>query len=207
MKKIVSLILIAVMLVLSLASCANTSSEVKAPDGMKLVSGDGAPYYLFVPESWGETKGFGTFGAYASDSSNVSVSTYAATDIKVDFSDDTTPGETTANDTTAAATTPSTDKSSREQYIDAYWEMCWRSYLKELNEFAVVDGGKQTLLGGIDAKTYAYTAKYEGIEYKMQMTVTYSGGLMYILTYTAKSANFDAHAEEVAKIISEFKFA
>ena len=85
--------------------------------------------------------------------------------------------------------------------------MCWRSYINELIEFSVIDGGKQnTLLGGIVAKTYVYTAKYEGIEYKIQMTVTYSGGLMYVLTYTAKSANFDAHTEEVAKIISEFKF-
>ena len=200
MKRIILILLTVSMLALSLCACATGGSgNVVAPEGMQIASVDASPYYLFVPKGWGLTQGFGTSGAYTSDSSNVTVSMYSASDIKND--------EASKTDTPAATESGSaSDKSAREQYIDAYWDMCWKTYMSELRDFAVVEDGKQTLLGGYEAKQYVYTAKYENVEYKMQMTVTYSGGLMYILTYTAKSENYISHISEVEKIISEFKF-
>ncbi len=208
MKKIFSLILAILTLSTVLASCGNET--VIAPDGMKLVSGDDCAYNLFVPESWEIINGYGTYGAYTSDASNVSVSTFTATDIGnkkpegTTGADETTeaPAVTDAPDMTEAPT----NKTEREQYIDAYWAMCEKSYTEDLNGFAVVEAGKETALGGLLAKQYEYTAKYEGISYKMQMTVTYSGGIMYILTYTAKADNYDVHKAETEKIVSEFKF-
>ncbi len=203
MKKTITLILALLMLTLTLASCQNGNVAV-APEGMKLASGDDVAYNLFVPDNWQITNGYGTYGGYTSDAANINVSTYTATDIGTKEPEGTTDAETTtAADTTAPQ---NTDKTAREQYIDAYWDMCWKTYIKELNGFSAIEVDKKTELGGLLAKQYVYTAKYEGVEYKMQMTVTYSGGLMYILTYTAKAENYDAHLTEVEKIISEFKF-
>ena len=177
------------MLAFCLASCAGTDANAIAPEGMELASGEGSAYYLFVPESWELTQGYGTWGAYTSDASNVNVSTFTASDIGNKESESTADTTDAAVHTEAPSDTEAapSDKTAREQYID-------------------VEDGKQTTLGGYEAKQYVYTAKYEGVEYKMQMTVTYSGGLMYILTYTAKTANYDSHLTEVAKIVSEFKF-
>lgn len=208
MKRTVSTILAVLMLAFCLASCAGTDANAIAPEGMELASGEGSAYYLFVPESWELTQGYGTWGAYTSDASNVNVSTFTASDIGNKESESTADTTDAAVHTEAPSDTEAapSDKTAREQYIDAYWDMCWKTYMNELNGFSVVEDGKQTTLGGYEAKQYVYTAKYEGVEYKMQMTVTYSGGLMYILTYTAKTANYDSHLTEVAKIVSEFKF-
>ena len=194
MKKIVSLILLILMLSLAFVSCSEEPAV--APEGMKLVSGDDCAYNLFVPENWKGTNGYGTYGAYTSDASNVNVSTFTAADIKVE--------ESETNE--ATETTQATDKTAREQYIDAYWAMCEKSYAEDLNGFSVVEAGKKVTPGGLEAKEYIYTAKYEGTDYKMQTTVTYAGGVMYILTYTAKADNYGTHTDEIAKIVSEFKF-
>ena len=84
--------------------------------------------------------------------------------------------------------------------------MCWKTYVKELSGFSVVEEATRITLGSFDAKQYVYTAKIDGVEYKMQMTVTYSGGLIYVMTYTAKAENFDKHLDSAKKILSEFKF-
>ncbi len=224
MKRIASILLVGIILTMALVSCTGSNEDPVAPDGMKLASAEESAYYLYVPESWGLIDGYGTWGGYASDASNVSVSTFTASDIgsketeSAGTANDTTASpadttvapETTVNpETTAAPDTtsaPDTNISERMQYINAYWEMCRETYAKELNGFAVVEEGKKTTLDTFEAKQYVYTAKYEGVEYKMQMTVTYSGGLMFIVTYTAKAENYDSHLAEVEKILSEFDF-
>ena len=113
----------------------------------------------------------------------------------------------TAGDLNAEGTAEGeTVASERIQYVDAFWAMCKESYARELNGFAVVEEGKSTTLGLLDAKEYVYTANFDNTEYKMMMTVTYSGGVMYILTYTAKTVRYDVYLEDVEKILSEFKF-
>ena len=198
MKKIISIMLVTMILVLALVSCTNGEGGSVAPEGMQLASDENCAYYLYIPENWalldtvsggyvsyldGEQEGIKT------DISNVTVSTFTAGDINAEG---TAEGETVA--------------SERLQYVDAYWAMCKESYARELNGFAVVEEGKSTTLGLLDAKEYVYTANFDNTEYKMMMTVTYSGGVMYILTYTAKTVRYDVYLEDVEKILSEFKF-
>ena len=194
--------LVVLTLSLALVSC-NSAGDV--PDGMKLASLTSSPYHLYIPESWQITQTIAACGGYTSDGSNVNVSVYAASDISVGGSEGTA---VTTEDTSASTevSTDSTVKTSREQYIDSYWEMCWKTYTKELNGFFVITDGKAAKLGGLDAKQYVYTAKFENVEYKMQMTVTYSAGLVYIFTYTAKTENYETHLEQIEKIVSAFKF-
>ncbi len=198
------------MLAALLVSCGG-GNDVVVPQGMQLASLDASPYYLFIPAGWVVSSSPANCGGYTSDGSNVYVSSFPSANIGTE--EETTPSDTTEGNPSAQSeeTTPSTeadqaDKTSRELYIDAYWEMCWKTYTKELSGFSVIEDGTRTTFGSLDAKQYVYTAKIDGVEYKMQMTVTYSGGLMYIMTYAAKKANFDTHLDTAKKILSEFKF-
>ena len=198
--------LVAVVLLLSLVSCNQGGETQPVPEGMKLASQESSPYYLYLPENWVVTHSLGACGGYTSDGSNVNVSIFAAGDIGNNNSEQTTAAPDAQSEAQTEAQTNAPEMNSRNDYIDRYWEMCWKTYTNELNGFSVIEDGKELKLGGLEAKQYVYTANYEGVEYKMQMTVTYSGGLMYILTYTAKTENYKTHLEEVEKIISEFKF-
>ena len=196
------------MLAVLLVSCGG-GNDVAAPQGMQLASLDVSPYYLFIPAGWVVSSSPANCGGYTSDGSNVYVSSFASANIGAE--EETTPLGTESTPAKSEATTPSTeaaqgDKTSRELYIDAYWEMCWKTYTKELSGFSVIEDGTKTTFGSLDAKQYVYTAKIDGKEYKLQMTVTYSGGLIYVMTYTAKKANFDTHLDTAKKILSEFKF-
>ena len=53
MKRIsvVALILAAALSLFAFVSCGE-KEEVKAPDGMKLASGEDVDYYMYVPETW-----------------------------------------------------------------------------------------------------------------------------------------------------------
>lgn len=82
MKKFLSLLLLAVML-LSLVACGSDTPE-GVPDGMKLASDpEIVDYYLFVPESWEVTSRTGMTMAQASlnDDSNVIVTHFTASSI------------------------------------------------------------------------------------------------------------------------------
>ena len=75
-KAIICFILIAVMLIPSLASC----STDKAPDGYKLVACDGDKFRLYVPKSWVANTDSGITSAYYSVEENAFVSVSIAED-------------------------------------------------------------------------------------------------------------------------------
>ena len=84
MKKIIritSVILIAVLLTVSLASC---KKDPTIPDGMKKASDEKADFTLFVPESWTVDLTEAAVGAYCSKSDPSSVSMMAW---ELDYSD------------------------------------------------------------------------------------------------------------------------
>jgi len=213
MKRIIAILLAAMALALPLASCAG-NSEVTIPDGMVLASGEDSAYYLFVPQNWKMIAGYGTYGGSATDGSNVVVSTYTEINLGEDGTTaaSTTAGaaeaaaETTAETTDAETAAPEENLTGAEKYIAEYWSSCKESFAKELKDFNIESEGKATKLDGKAARKYVYTATADGVKYKMQMTVTYSGGLIYIVTYTATENNYETHTSEVDKILTEFKF-
>ncbi len=74
MKKIISLLLCAVMLTSLLASCSG-STETEAPAGMKKASNDAAGYTLFIPTAWeaNETTAITTVSPGVDTKTNVTV--------------------------------------------------------------------------------------------------------------------------------------
>jgi len=185
MKRILSLILLAVICLFAV-SCGK-DSDVEVPDGMKLISEEDDLFYLFVPTSWKEDRGYGNPYAFVSgnDNSNVNVMFHLLN------------------------TTPESN-GTREPYIDAYWAEFENSVKKGFYSYSLIeDECKDSTLGGGDifAKQYVYTVKNMGEEeYKCRAVVTYYGQMICCLTYTSTVQNYDSHTSDVDKIIAEFRF-
>ena len=210
MKKIISILLVVMMLAAMLVSCTGGDLNSIAPEGMQLASTDGNAYYLYIPDNWVVQRSATGCGGAVSDTvesgdtvirtdmSNVIVTTFPVSDINLEESEN----ETTAETTESTAQ----NVSERAKYIIAYWEMCKASFGRTFGDFSVVEEGKGTKVDSLEAKRYVFTAKMDGDEFKIMMTVTYSGGIIYVITYTALTEHYDNHTAEVDKIISEFKF-
>ena len=224
MKRIISVLLVAVMVCGILASCGG-SGDVSVPAGMKLISGEDDAYRLFVPEKWIDISKEGITAACRNeaDTSNVSVTTFLVLEKNPEGTTETpsttetpdtsatpdtsgAPETSAAPDTSAPETTAPAKRSEREVYIDRYWAKCVISYTNELNGFKIIEQGEKTKLGGLEAKKYVYSAVYNDVEYKNMKIVTEFGGLMYVFEYTATTERYDGNLEEVNRIISEFKF-
>ena len=184
MKKITALILAAVMCI-ALCACGE-SAAADAPDGMKKVEVDTKNYTIYVPQSWTVDMSTGTVSAYASatDRSNVSFTAFTVTD--------------------------------RTTTLDSFWESYaddfkstfgdTMKYIDEKGEESAEPVAAKTTLGGIAANKYVYTARVTGEIYKFMQVTCLAAGSIYILTYTAVDSAFDAHVDDVNRIISEFKF-
>ena len=189
MKRIISILLLAVICVFAV-SCGD-NSDVKVPDGMKLISEDDDLFYLFVPSNWTSNRGYGNPYAYVSgeDTSNVTVMFYVL-------------------DTDAVTADPSAEN-PKEPYIDYYWGTVVESLENGFLSYSLSEDESNSTesLDSIYSKQFVYTVKTKDkTEYKCRSVVTYHGEMIFCLTYTAESANYDTHTESVNKIISEFKF-
>ena len=151
--------------------------EITVPDGMQLLSNKAVDYVMFVPDDWSITVNTGMSAARAPEgTASLSVVGF---DIR------------TAN-------------------VDAFWSgyeadikatFGNMSYLSEENKYDTVT------LGGYDsARTYKFTVDKGGATYRYSETVLIRDGYVYLITYSAKSEDFNAYEADYAKILSEFKF-
>ena len=63
-----------------------------------------------------------------------------------------------------------------------------------------------TTLGGKDAKRYVFTYSLDGQVYQVMQIITAQGDMLYVLTYTALSANYATYTEDVEAIRTHFTF-
>lgn len=166
------------MLVLVCFTAVACAGEDAAPDGMKDAAIDGAEYHLYVPEGWILNNGNGISGAYASadERSNVTLTSYL----------------------------PDTQMSAEAYFT----EVCLPQYQNgALADFALVtDQCGDTTLGGLNAKKYVYVYSLGGASYETMQVVVSTGSMIYNLTYTAASATYAEHLEDVESIIAQFVF-
>lgn len=152
-------------------------SDVKTPDGMKLISTDHVAFRFFVPTAWENDMENQAFLAWTTETdgsrSNVSMLTYM----------------------------PAYDGYS----VDDYWtDMCDEPYRNTLPSFALLSmddegepGGEAGKLGDRDAKLYTYTYELGGNHYKTRQAVCVYATSIYVLTYTTLEQHFDSHLAEV----------
>ena len=87
-----------------------------------------------------------------------------------------------------------------------YWDGFKKDILTVSTEFAVVSENEAKVIDGRNAVEHVYTLTVNGVKYKVQQDLVAYSNIMYVITFTSTEDRFDAHAEDVKKIIDEFKF-
>ena len=82
---------------------------------------------------------------------------------------------------------------------------------EEISTFKEIAANEEVAVGNARiAKCFEYTYVLEGVEYHVYQVLARSGGLLnsdlYVLTYTARSANYDAHLEELQNVLNKIEF-
>ena len=151
------------------------SDKVELHEGMKLISTDEHPYRFYVPENWVTNDRGDISAAYFSESDRSNVS--------VQFH--------------------IVDNDKLDTTVEEYFAECEKSY-KQIYSSYTLDSAEDIKMDGINAKKYTYTVVSGGIEYKQMQAIVEKGGAFYVLTYTAVTEKFDAHTDDVNKMIEHF---
>lgn len=186
-------VLLCAVMLLSLASCANTSEE--APAGMQIASCAGADYRLYVPTSWVLNTAYGVSGAYRNleQQSTVSVTSYAVEDYL------------------AAMTADGVNTEESGERIAWFWKFQCLAPVESraLNQAMtmVEEECVATSLDGANARQYRYHGIVNGAELHFLQVVAEREGRFYVFTFTAVSEMFEIYRAEADQMLAYFIFA
>ena len=155
---------------------ACAGTDGNAPMGFKEISEEGVTYDLFVPDEWTADISTGVTAAYYSGKDPANIS-------MIGFELD---GSVTS--------------------IANYWETYEPSLKAVFPDLTYVHEPEEFKLDGVTAMQYVYTGTMVDTEYKFMQIVAFKDAKVYIFTYTAEAANYDAHFEDVFAILANFKF-
>ena len=88
----------------------------------------------------------------------------------------------------------------------AYWKDFTDKVEDISTEFEVISAEEKKIISERNALQYVYTMTTGGVKYKVQQIFVAYSNIMYVITYTAAEDRFDAHTEEIQKILDEFRF-
>ena len=91
------------------------------------------------------------------------------------------------------------------EYWDKY-KSDLESTLTDIKYDETTEDGLSLLLDETEALKYSYTATVTGTEYHFMHVICVRNGNVYMLTYTAIPAYYDAHMEDVQSIIDNFSW-
>ena len=189
-KKAISLFTALAMSAALITSCGNQETEI--PDGMKLAESEFVDYKLFVPNAWIVDITTGVLTAKTDDNSNVSIQTM----------------------------TPSGSYKNADEYFRTDYFAKVQSTFKNVTLIEEECSTENQKFGSTNEPCvkYVYTVDSDGATYKLLQYFTYYSGYLYIFTYTAQIAEYDAegnvteldyfadHLEEVSEIVKNFVF-
>lgn len=174
--KKITALVIGMMMLLTMVSCSKQPSEL--PEGMALLESDAADFLFYYPQGWTADRNDGMLSAYVSpvDRSNVSVTSFPA-----DW-----------------------DTNTLDDYLtkSAYFDDLKATF----SDFEMITDGEETTLGGVPARQYVFTATAAGESYKFRQIMAFLGNYVYVMTYTSTADTFDAHTDEVNRVVEEFRF-
>lgn len=91
------------------------------------------------------------------------------------------------------------------QSVETYWKGCMLKYQNILTDISEGECSTQTV-GGVEGGIVGtFSGKSGGVEYKFKQAIVLKGEVYYVITYTAKVENYDAHIADVNKMIEHFK--
>ncbi len=190
--RLTAVLLCAVML-LSMASCANTTEDV--PAGMQIASCAGADYRLYVPTSWVLNTSYGVSGAYRNLDQQSTVSVTASS----------------VDGYLNAMSADSVNVEESGERIGWFWEsQCLASVQAHaLNQSVtrVEDECVSTSLDGANARQYRYYGIVNGTELHFLQVVAEREGNFYTFSFTATAEMFEIYRSEVDQMLADFIFA
>lgn len=89
--------------------------------------------------------------------------------------------------------------------LDTWWEKYRSDFDLVFDDFSLTSE-EATTLGGVAAKKYVYTAKLGEYEYTYVQCACLHWGMVYIMTFTTTPDLYESHTEDIANIITNFKF-
>ena len=154
----------------------DVETDKNTPEGMKLASSSKIEYRFYVPNSWNTNLTDGASTAFFAESGRPNVS---------------------------VSSYPLTS----EVEIDAqkYFELCEEDYKEQLKGYELISSETRSV-HGIDAISYTYKTLYGTTEIKIMQTVFIYNSSAYSITYTALADRFDAHIDDVSRMLDEFRF-
>ena len=184
MKRIISVVIAALLVfaALFLASCGKNTDGT--PDGMKLASGDSASYLFYVPETWQCDVASGATSAYYSnrDTSSVNVMTFS-----MNYSD-----------ASAADWWSEFEEDFKKVYGD------FEVISREATTLDGVEAEKVVFTGKLSHGEDEVTFKFMQVAAIKRKTL--SAPEVYVFTYTSSSEAYDEHLTDVQSMLDNFKF-
>jgi len=86
-----------------------------------------------------------------------------------------------------------------------YWEYCEKYYRSTLNGYTLLSTAEGKM-GNRNATVYEYTYTVGGVTYKTRQACCVYSTMVYIMTYTALSENYDKHLDEVQTMQESLTF-
>ena len=190
-KRIFCIMLVMVLMFTLLASCSNKNDDT--PSGMMKIGGEANSYSLYVPTTWEEKSSTGFTSAACTDKSNISVQVMAVRGIF-----------TNGQDGYAIMTNTDTYYEMNDYFTKEYFPYLESTFANiELKESYTTN---QTFGGSTYTAKYVYTVEIDKVEYTLMQIFSAHDSSIYIFTYTATTANYNLHLDEVNLIIDNFKY-
>ena len=86
----------------------------------------------------------------------------------------------------------------------------WNAFKEKVDtiatEFEAVSENDPKVIDGKNAAQYVFKMTSGDVKYQVQQIFVSYSNIMYVITYTATEEKFESHAEDIQKIIDEFKF-
>ena len=190
-KRVFCIMLVMAVMFTVLASCSNKNDDT--PSGMMKIGGEANSYSLYVPTTWEEKSSTGFTSAACTDKSNISVQVMAVRGIF-----------TNGQDGYAIMTNTDTYYEMNDYFMKEYFPYLESTFAKiELKESYTTN---QSFGGSTYTAKYVYTVEIDKVEYTIMQIFSAHDSSIYIFTYTATTANYNLHLEEVNLITDNFKY-
>jgi hypothetical protein len=89
---------------------------------------------------------------------------------------------------------------------DKYFAFAEAEYKKTISGYELISKEDAGIVGNRYATSYTYRAVYDGVEFRIRQTIFVFASTVYSITYTALADSFDAHVEDVNKMLEAFEF-
>jgi hypothetical protein len=165
-----------IIIAAALALSLASCGDKTVPDGMQTASGPNEAFNLYVPKAWAVNNSGGTASAFYSSSDTSNVS----------------------------MTSMMTEGAF--QTLDDYQNAVEASLAEVLPGYEKISGFDDAELAGLPARTFDYSCRLSGVDYRYRQVFCVRSGYFYIFTYTSTAGNFESHLGDVEKILTELTF-